>query len=138
MISESQVQYLDEVLGVSARAFRASTNIPKVSTCAEIVVLTKPTDSVSQELLAKILGSIKLKNFLHTQTESPQSLPEGQAARHILSFHSSGPCAREMRGTVTWWVLPDLTILVGTSLDVTARKKESWLLLQQLQRELKT
>lgn len=132
MMSDAQIKYLEDVLGVSARHFQAAAQALSrmgVQPTPGTAVITSESGMQEQELLRKILSSIHLKEF-----EITDEVP--QAAAHVLKFDSAIPAGRQQRESQIWWILPSLKDMLGAQPEVAARKKEAWTLLKQLEREI--
>lgn len=125
MMSDAQLKYIEEVLGVDPRNFRGSAQPQGPQT----LVLTGPMDSAEKDLLSKILSSVQLGDYQLSETEDLR-------ASHVLRFDTNIPSGRQSRDTQVWWNLPSLKDMVGSSPQVTECKKRTWNLLKQLEREL--
>lgn len=150
--SEGQVQYLEEVLGVAAGAYRVRalageditaamreiehTHPTELARPAEFVVLTPALTDQARELLGKILASIQLAEIpVHEMDEPPSTAPR---ARHVLTFFGSPPAGRARQGDVTWWNFPLLGDMLAGASRMTELKKQTWALLQMLNGERNT
>jgi hypothetical protein len=132
MMTDAQIKYLEDVLGVSARHFQAAQFAAAkmgIQPSTATAVIATESGMQEQELLRKILGSIQLKDF-----EITKDVP--QAATHVLKFDSAIPSGRQQRDEQVWWIVPSLKDMLGAAPEVLARKKEAWTLLKQLEREL--
>lgn len=132
MMTEAQIKYLEDVLGVSARHVQAAAQALSkmgIQSTPSTAVITTESGMQEQELLRKILSSIHLKDF-----EISEEVPS--AAAHVLKFDSATPAGRVPRESQIWWILPSLKDMLGATPEVTSRKKEAWALLKQLEREI--
>lgn len=122
MFSDSQLLYIDEVLGVTARHFQSAE--PASDKPFDLLVLTGPMTGPERELLNKILYSVRLP-----QPVIEESFTASSPAVHVLSF--SGSEGREG----SQWNCPKLSEMLASGADVNAKKKATWNLLQQLAKE---
>lgn len=134
MFSEGQSLYLQEVLGVTpGDLIRLAPVIPAdhiapTSESVAVVVFAGEMAPEERELLARILGSVKLSPPLIVESFETQS---AEQAQNILLFAGHAP-GREGR----IWQFPKLSEMLGSGADVNAKKKLTWTLLQQLVKEL--
>jgi hypothetical protein len=126
MMTEAQLKYLEDVLGVDPRNFPAA----QAPQGPQTLVLTGPLESAEKDLLSKILASVQLGDYQLSENEDPR-------ASHVLRFDTNIPSGRQSRETQVWWNLPSLKDMLGSSPQVTDAKKKTWNLLKQLERELR-
>lgn len=122
MLTDAQIQYLEEVLGVSAANFHTTSARPELPS-----ILTAAESDEEIELLGKVLASIGLGEY----GDSPD-------APHVLVFDSKAPQGRRQSGEQVRWGLPSLKDMLGASAAVTARKREAWATLKLFQQELRS
>lgn len=125
MMSDAQLKYIEEVLGVDPRNFPVHAQPQGPQT----LVLTAPASSAEKDLLSKILSSVQLGDYQLSESEDPR-------AAHVLRFDTNIPSGRQGRDTQIWWNLPSLKDMLGSGPQVTDAKKKTWNLLKQLEREL--
>lgn len=135
MLSEAQIQYLNEVLGTSVENYRSSNSIQTWAFSA--VVVTGPLSPAESELLDRILTSVQLSDAPRFVSEDPQSwsLPEGVHAQHILVFSDRVMPGRSERVTAVWWGLSPLSRMLGEGPEVAPTKKAVWKQLQAMNKE---
>lgn len=123
MYTETQIEYLTEVLGVSVAMLPRARNAGADVAPPEVLVLTEALNSEETALLKKILGSISLDAYLHIQCDAG-AIPQLPPAKHTLAFLNGN----ESQG---WWHLPRISEMMGNGTEVSARKREAWNKLQQ-------
>jgi hypothetical protein len=126
MYSDEQKQYMTEVLGVAPGLFLGRENPP--ATLTSLMVLTPALSPEELGLFTKIMASVQLSDFIHRQEA------EG-SARHILVFGGELSPGRHELGHSIWWRVPSLSEMLGSDPTVSAHKKFTWTLLQQLAKE---
>ena len=129
MLSCSQIYYLENVLGLSP-AHLISNHLANHRN--QPLVLTPELSSDEFSLLKKMLDSIRLTDFDHRQ-----DLKVLSGFMHILIFSDDEPTGRFVIDNSVHWKFPALKSMLGTSSEVAEKKKKSWTILQELQRELK-
>jgi len=130
MFTDAQIQYLTEVLGTSVDQYLAAA--PKAPASSAILVWTPPLNDPQRELLGKILGSVRLAEYRHIESDAAPN----EDCRHLLAF-GGGECGRTVVESAVWWRMPGLDQMLGPdAAAVTERKKETWTLLQRFVKEL--
>lgn len=139
MFTEAQIQYLENVLGASVNYFAAPLKQPgpAQNLTHSIVVLTPSLIPEEAALLSKILGSVQLSESVHVQS-AEFKLAIGMSARHVVTFGGERPAGRHQLPTGTWWSVCPLGEMLGSGPAVSEKKKATWVLMQQLVKELST
>ena len=128
MFNAGQMLYLKEVLGVSPNYFVGSVT-------PQVVVLTGQLSDEENQLLIKILNSVRLTEYQHLPVIDI-SRPPKINARHMLAFQGLGELKRSGFNEGAWWSLPLLSDLLGSESHVVEKKKQVWQLLQQFAKEV--
>ena len=123
MFSAGQSLYLQEVLGVTPGDL-----IRLKPQTQALVIFTGPLAPEERELLHRILGSVKLP---HSQIIESLEIQDAPSARQVLIFGGDVPGRAGQR-----WILPKLSEMLGSGVEVATKKKQAWNLLQQLVKEL--
>jgi hypothetical protein len=137
MLDDGQLQYIEDVLGVSASHFAFEADEP-VARAIGVLVMTPELSPDQEVLLKKILASVKLNNYTHVEVNEVRlgELPDGLAARHVIAFNDEHNGRSTGENTV-WWSLPSLAGMIGEGPEVAANKKEAWTFLQQFAQEVR-
>ena len=139
MLDEGQLQYIEDVLGVSASHFSLTVSEETESGPAiDVLVITPELPADQEALLKKVLASIKLNTYTHAEVNEVHlgELPEGISAHHVIAFNDEHNGRSTSEQTV-WWSLPSLSSMLGDGPEVTANKKEAWTFLQQFAQEFR-
>jgi hypothetical protein len=138
MLDDGQLQYIEDVLGVSASHFALGAGGVNEA-MIDVLVMTPELSPEQEALLKKILASVKLNNYTHAEVNAVHlgELPEGLAARYVIAFNDEHN-GRSTSENSVWWSLPSLAGMVGEGPEVTANKKEAWTFLQQFAQEVRS
>lgn len=133
MITDVQMQYIEEVLGTSLEYFH---QVPARE--SEVLVVTNPLQPDELILLRKILASVQLTDYRHLETNAGELPLEVQGAKHILHFVESAAYGRgpdSLDTDFVHWTLPPLVSMVGLASQVAESKKLAWSVMQRFGRE---
>lgn len=157
MITDAQVQYLKEVLGVAPEAYsRVSvvtgnvtpdipTDAPAVHAATistarhQTVVLTQALSPAGSDLLTKILASVKLANveILEGPEETWNQLKDTIQSKHWICFTTQPEFVRRTTDQGIEWRICPVDAMLGDGNEVQRNKRAAWALLQQFAQEVK-
>ena len=139
MMNEAQIDYIESVLGASADYFRARARAPQpaVAPSSEPLVITPRLSDEETALLAKILASVNLIKYTHSQIEEIDSAwsPPAQSSFPTLVFSGAMDPGRKAEGERIWWSFPQLKEMLGSGAKVGEVKRTTWSILQQFAKE---
>ncbi len=147
MWTKEQVEYLTEVLGVAPSAIPTRQvkidplDKSKVNGPNDVLVLTPLLNNEEQALLAKILNSVRLKNFAHEMREEidvDDFVKDGEGSKpphHVLVFSDQQESGCVILNHSTVWKFYSLQSMTGKGAGVDERKKTVWNLLKEFQKE---
>lgn len=140
MLTESQIRYIEDVLGTSPRYFTQNAAAPLAVPVASTtpVVFAPELNESEQSLLRKILASIKVTDYQMVAT-SAEALVRGLADNPSTTSLVFGLVAEmgavKLEGQKVW-SMPALNLMLETSANPVEFKKVTWGILKQLQQEL--